>query len=131
LYYAHLYLMADEASFQAWAQHQTDIQHMDDNRGPDDSEDHLEVPHRPAQTSEAYSKAQLLEYWLLCDEMVDEAVDAMDLTEPDCGFSWYTMGKAEHQVVAIRHIQHHAAQLGARVRAMSAEGIDWVGGGRG
>ncbi|MCP3919248.1 MAG: hypothetical protein GY711_27225 [bacterium] len=50
LFYTHLYAMPDESSFHPWAQHQTDIQHMDDRPAPKEIEDLLELPHRPPQT---------------------------------------------------------------------------------
>jgi len=37
------------------------------------------------------------------------------------------MSKLEHQFVGIRHIQHHAAQLSDRLRAVTGKGIDWIG----
>jgi hypothetical protein len=43
------------------------------------------------------------------------------------GFPWYKMGTLEHQLVNIRHIQHHAAMLSARLREGAGIGIDWVG----
>jgi hypothetical protein len=63
--------------------------------------------------------------------MVDNAVDALDLWNPDCGFSWYKVSKLEHQIINIRHIQLGAAQLAARLRASLNVGVDWVGAGRG
>ena len=35
--------------------------------------------------------------------------------------------KLEHQLIAIRHIQHHTAQLMDRLRAAENVGVDWVG----
>src|SRR5262249_53380940 len=77
-----------------------------------------------------YTQAQVLEYWRVCDAMVDGAVDALDLESPESGFSWYSMSKLEHQFVNVRHIQHHAAQLCDRLRSAADIGIRWVGGGR-
>jgi hypothetical protein len=38
------------------------------------------------------------------------------------------MTKLEHQIVNIRHVQHHAAHLAARLRAGGvAEVVPWVG----
>jgi hypothetical protein len=68
----------------------------------------------------------VLEYWIVCDQMVDTAVDAIDLPSQESGFSWYPIPKLEHQLVDIRHIQHHAAQLADRIRASADIGIRWV-----
>jgi hypothetical protein len=75
---------------------------------------------------EPYTQVEVLEYWEFCDRMVDDAVDALDLDRADSGFSWYRMSKLEHQVVNIRHIQHHGAQLIDRVRSAAHVGIGWV-----
>jgi hypothetical protein len=107
LFFTHLYLQRDEAAFQRWAQH----------RGPDDGID-----------GAPYTQAQVLEYWSFCDRLVDDAVDALDLDSAECGFSWYRMSKLEHQLVNIRHIQHHSAQLADRLRSAADIGIKWIGG---
>jgi hypothetical protein len=78
-------------------------------------------------SADPYAQAQVLEYWSVCDAMVDGAVDALDLESRDSGFSWYSMSKLEHQLVNIRHIQHHAAQLSDRLRSAADIGIKWVG----
>jgi hypothetical protein len=36
------------------------------------------------------------------------------------------MTKAERYVNAIRHIQHHAAQLGLRLQLLTGQELDWV-----
>jgi hypothetical protein len=40
----------------------------------------------------------------------------------------HPVSRLEHQVVSIRHLQHHAAQLADRLRAWAGIGIDWVSG---
>jgi hypothetical protein len=102
---AHLYLQRDEAAFRLWEQH----------RGEGDG-----------IAGEPYTQAQVLEYWRFCDRMIDDAVDALDLDGSESGFSWYRMSKLEHQLVNIRHIQHHAGQLIDRVRSAADVGIRWV-----
>jgi len=125
LYYTHLYLQAKETDFRPWEHHQTGLQHMDDVPAPPELEDVLELPHRPPQTGVPYTKAEILAYWDLCDGMVDGAVDAHDLLDPECGFSWKKRSRAEHQVSSIRHIQHHTAQLGERLRSVAGIGVGW------
>ena len=73
-------------------------------------------------------RKQVLEYWSFCDRSVDGAVDALDLDSAESGFSWYRMSKLEHQLVNVRHIQHHGAQLADRLRSAADIGIRWVGG---
>ena len=59
--------------------------------------------------------------------MVEAAVDRLDLDAADCGFCWYQVSKLEHQLINIRHIQHHTAQLTDRLRSVSNVGVAWVG----
>ncbi len=127
LYYTHLYLHPRAEDFTPWEHHQTFIQDLDEYRAPPEIQDLCEHPHRPPQTGEPYTREQVLAYWELCDARVDDAVAALDLTAPECGFPWYDFTKAEHQFVTIRHIQHHTAQLGTRLREVAGAGIDWVG----
>jgi hypothetical protein len=123
LFFTHLYLQSDEAAFRPWAEHQSEVQH------PDGIAD---AP-RPGSTlpliPKPYTRAQALAYWDHCDRMVDAAVDALDLHNPQCGFPWYKMSKLEHQMVNLRHLQHHAAQLADRLRAAQDIGIRWRGAG--
>lgn len=109
LFFTHLYLQRDQASFQRWAQH----------RGDDDG-----------TAGDPYTQGQVLEYWSFCDRLVDDSVDALDLDSAESGFSWYPMSKLEHQLVNIRHIQHHGAQLADRLRSAADIGIKWVSSGR-
>jgi len=108
LFFAHLYLQQNETTFVLWSQHHGD------GDGTRDA---------------PYSKAQVLEYWSFVDQGVDGAVDLLDLESPESGFSWYNMSKLEHQLVSIRHVQHHSAQLADRLRSAADIGIKWVGSG--
>ena len=86
-----------------------------------------ELPHRPPKTGKPYTKEEVLAYWNICESAIDRAVDALDMTNPDCGFFWYKVSKIEHQLISLRHLQHHMAQLGDRIRAATNTGIGWVG----
>jgi hypothetical protein len=121
LFFAHVYLMPNKEAFRPWKGHQADVQHPDGIPGPADPNSSRPLLPRP------YTKAEVLAYWGVCDEMVDSAVDALDLESPDSGFSWYRMPKLEHQILNIRHIQHHTAQLADRLRFATDTGTRWVG----
>ncbi len=69
----------------------------------------------------------MLEYWQVCDEMVDAAVDRLDLDASECGFPWYRLPELDHQINNIRHIQHHAALLAGQLRLAAGRDIPWVG----
>lgn len=132
LYYSHLYLQPDESSFTPWEHHQTGLQDLDDVPGPPHLLEVLELRHRPPQTGVPYTKAQVMAYWGVCDGTVDEAIDAFDTASPETGFSWHDppRSKVQHHIEAIRHIQHHAAQLASRVHAASGASVEWIGSGR-
>jgi hypothetical protein len=121
LFFAHLYLQPNEAAFQPWEQHQGQVQHEDGQTGPSDPNSPLPLIPEP------YTRKQVLEYWSVCDAMVDPAIDALDLLSSESGFSWYKVSKLEHQIVNVRHIQLGAAQLSGRLRAALNVGVEWVG----
>jgi hypothetical protein len=121
LFLTHMYLQRDEAAFRPWDQHQAAVQNPDGIAGPPDPNSTLPLIPKP------YSKSQVLEYWTFSDQMIDDAVDKLDLENPHSGFSWYQMSKLEHQLVNLRHLQHHAAQLADRLRSTANVGIKWVG----
>lgn len=120
LYFAHLYLMPNEAAFRPWDGQQPETQHPDSIPGRADPDSRLPLIPEP------YSREQVLSYWSVCDGMVDTCIEALDLAQPDSGFWWYRMSKLEHQFVALRHIQHHAAQLADRLRAAADLATTWV-----
>ena len=121
LFFAHLYLQPNEGAFRPWEHHQAQVQHEDGLAGPADPDSTLPLIPEP------YTRAEVLTYWKFCDELVDGAVDALNLHDPLSGFSWYKVGKFEHQIINIRHIQHHTAQLADRLRSQADIGIKWVG----
>ena len=121
LFFAHVYSCRGEAEFVPWEHHQADVQYPDGIPGPPDPQSKLPLVARP------YTKDEALAYWHFVDARIDAAVDAMDLASPDSGFKWYRVPKLEHQLVNLRHIQHHTAQLATRLRTELDIGIDWVG----
>jgi hypothetical protein len=110
LFYTHLYLQANNRIFRPWEHHQRGIQHMN----------------RWRKTWRVYTRAEVLAYWRICEVMVDDAVDALNLTARQSGFSWYKIPKLEHQIVNIRHIQYHEAQLADRLRVAIGVGVGWA-----
>jgi hypothetical protein len=124
LFFAHLYLQPDEHAFRPWPRHQSNTQNPDGIPGEPDPNSALPLVPNP------YSKADVLDYWAFCDRQIDQWIDALDLSRADCGFHWYRVSKLEHQIVNIRHIQHHTAQLADRLRAAHGIGVRWAGSGR-
>ncbi len=121
LFFTHLYLQPNEEAFKPWEHHQSRVQHEDGLAGPRDPKSNLPLIPEP------YTKAEVSKYWNFCDEMVDGAVDTLNLQDPTSGFSWYKVSKFEHQLINIRHIQHHTAQLADRLRSTANVGTRWVG----
>jgi hypothetical protein len=118
LFFTHFYLQQDQQSFTPWARAREEGQFLgklpwDKNRLP--------------KPCEPYTQADLVEYWQACDGMIDAGVDKLDLSAPQCGFPWYKMPTLEHQILNIRHIQHHAAALSTRLRRGAQIEIQWVG----
>lgn len=115
LYYTHLYLQPSEAVFVPWEHHRPG--HHRFGTGPD-----------AAAALRPYSTDELRSYCLHCQDLVDSAVDRLDLAAPVSGFSWYRMSKLEHQFVNLRHTQHHIGQLADRLRQEADRGLRWIGG---
>ena len=121
LFFTHLYLQENYAAFRPWEHHQAKVQCSDGIAGPSDPASNLPLLPEP------YSKEQVLSYWQMCDDMIDGAVDALDLNSPESGFKTYPVPKLEHQLINLRHIQHHTAQLADRLRSAAGIGLGWVG----
>jgi hypothetical protein len=120
LFFTHLYLQSDHESFRPWQHHRDQYQFLGALPWP---------PHDKPADGEPYAKTQIVEYWSLCDAMIDVAVDGLDLDATECGFPWYKMPKLDHQINNIRHVQHHAAMLGGRLRLTAGTDFRWVGSG--
>lgn len=121
LFFAHMYSQPNEAAFRPWKHHVANVQYQDGIAGPPDPKSTLPL------LAEPYPKEQVLEYWAFVDAMIDATLDVTDLGSAESGFWWYPIPKLEHEIVNIRHIQHHTAQLADRVRTAANVGIDWVG----
>jgi hypothetical protein len=118
LFFTHMYLQPNHESFVPWAKHQEEAEDLGPFNGPDG-----QVP----KAARVFTRRELLDFWGECDAMVDGAIDRMDLEAADCGFPWYRMGKLEHQLVNLRHIQHHASALSTRLRMGHGTMVQWVG----
>lgn len=110
-FFAHFYLGPDEAAFCPWEHHRPGSESLD-------------AP--PEAMGEPYTRAQVLDYLSQCSAMLDPTIAALDLTSRDPGFSWYQVSKVEHQIINIRHIQHHAVYLSAALRASGQDPVTWI-----
>lgn len=116
LFYTDLYLQPSESAFVPWELHRPEHNFF---------QPRSKTPFTP------YSVDEIRAYCKRCDDMIDSAIDRLDLDAAESGFSWYRMSKLEHQFVSLRHIQHHTGQLAERIRQATGQGIDWAGGAAG
>ena len=117
LFFTHLYLQVEEPAFVPWKKHRDEYQFFESLPWP---------PHRAPKIGAPYSKTEILEYLALCQDEVEDKVDALDL-KADSGFNWLPINKLELQFYNIRHIQHHTGQLDDRLRNGAAINIRWIG----
>ncbi len=117
LLFTHFYLKPGVEGFQPWEGHREECESLERMPWP---------PHDMPRVVEPYTKAEMLEYWLAVDGMIDAGVDRLDLDAPECGFPWYRMPKLDHQILNIRHTQEHAAQIAEHCRLAGVD-VDWVG----
>ena len=115
LFYTDFYLQPSESVFVPWEHHRPE--HHRFMSGP-----------QASGSITPYSVEEIRACWIRCQDMIDSAVDRLDLSAPDSGFPWYKMSKLEHQFVNLRHLQHHTGQLAERIRQVTGRGIQWAGG---
>jgi hypothetical protein len=116
VFYTDLYSRQSDDDFQPWDKHRPETQFL--QQVPPDG--------RAPRLGEPYTKADVLEYLRIVVGQIGPTVDQLDLETTDCGFWWYKMPKLEHQMLNVRHTQHHAAQLADRLERATGYSIDWV-----
>jgi hypothetical protein len=119
LFYTHLYLHPSGQDFIPWTKHRENYNVMD-GRLP-------WPPHDPVQIGEAYTRAEVLEFWRVCYAAVDEMLVRIDLSSESSGFDWIPMSKLELQLYNLRHLQQHTGELMERLGSRAGIDIDWVG----
>lgn len=112
LYGTHLYLQDSHESFKPWKKHREGYDLLD--HIPEDGQQLI-----------PYSKAEILEYFDFCSNLIDEVVPNIDL-EADAGFEWIPFDKLELQIHSIKHIHHHTGQLYERLRTSGNISVEWV-----
>lgn len=118
LWFADLYLWRDDESFEPWPGHVDDHQHIGRYRSFENDD--------PPRIGTPTPRAQMLEFVEHVKARVRAGVTATPLTGPS-GFSWLKFSRLEAHVYNVRHIQHHAAQLVARLREHAGVEVEWVG----
>ena len=76
-----------------------------------------------------YSREGCLAYLAHCRVRMETVLAAEDagVLSGDCGFPRRNLSRLELHIYNIRHIQHHAAQLGLRNQLAGGEALRWVG----
>lgn len=126
LFFTDLYLGLDEESFQGQPFH---LRHKVLFAGLSLDVEPFEDP-----TPRRHDKASLLTYLEFCRRKATEVMAAETeetLTAP-AGVragGGQNYPRAELHIYNIRHVHHHAAQLGLRLRLDTGEGVEWVGSG--
>ena len=72
-----------------------------------------------------YARDDVLAYAAGLEGRLENCLAALDLTAATSGFSWYPVSELEHQLISLRHLQHHAAQLIARGREAGGDPGGW------
>jgi hypothetical protein len=106
LFYTHLYLATTLQSFKPWSKGKAGTNELKEGQGP-------------------YSKAEILEYFEVIGQQVEEQIDALDPDAPS-GFHWLPFNKVELQIYNIRHLQQHAGELFERLGVSNGIEVDWV-----
>jgi hypothetical protein len=119
-FYTQLYLCQEHADFAPWPGSPPEYAHLWDLEGDDE-------PYDMPQTTRALTQEETLAYITFVDGLLDSAIDSLDLTREDTGFSWYKeMSKMSHVLMNLRHTQGHIGQLS---ELLMAAGVDtpWRG----
>ncbi|NND34929.1 MAG: hypothetical protein HKN76_20250 [Saprospiraceae bacterium] len=114
LFFTNLYLFQHLDQRKNWINHRKEYQNVGESEG--------KTP---------YTRSELIEFTRELIRNLDKRLDQIDLNASDSGFFWYTVNKLEHQLVNLKHLQHHLAQLQDRLRNDQNEGISWIRDGSG
>lgn len=112
LFYAHLYVNASEAEFTPWEKHRSACRRLGEATEKDPLPD-------------AYAKADVLDYFVICSAEIEDKVPELPLDGPS-GFDWLPFNRLEVHFYNIGHIQHHTGQLAERLRTVCDIGVQWV-----
>jgi hypothetical protein len=118
LFYADLYLHQSEDGFEDQKFHRDHAAYF---RDYEEKADRLPV--------NFYDRSTTVEYLAHCmgkapTVMAEETEASLSGAS---GFHWRPGSRAEHHIYNVRHIQHHAAQLGLRHQLLGGEPLSWVG----
>jgi DinB superfamily len=118
LFCLDMYLSRNEASFRPPAFHRKNYQFLGKTPPPSQVAVIAGVP---------YEKPIIDGYLKACRKKASQAIagETTDTLAGPSGFDWIPTSRLELHLYNIRHIQHHAGQLSARLRKSIGAGADW------
>jgi hypothetical protein len=119
LFYTDFYLSPDEQSFRPQPFHRENYNFL----GPQ-----AWAPHLKVVTDQPYDKQTLLAYLDDCRAKAKRTLDReteATLAGPS-GFHWVQLPRLELHLYNLRHVQHHAGQLGAALRRQQDRAVEWA-----
>ena len=86
---------------------------------------------QPRKQQLLYPRSGVKAYLAHCRSKASSVVfaETAEILSARCGFQHREFSRAELHIYNIRHIQHHAAQLGLRLRLDFGQQIPWIGSG--
>lgn len=109
-YFTDRYLQESAKGFQAWDKHVESLQNLWGKP--------KELP--------MLSREEVLEYVDILVADLERRISETDLDATKSGFPLYKMGKAELQILNLRHLQHHVGQLSELLLSRGID-IEWAG----
>ena len=121
LFFADYYLHGGQADFREQGFHR-------DN--PSLFQDYEELEWREPRNR--YDRSLCIAYLEFCFEKCEAVLsrESLAVLNGPSGIDEKPFSRAELHVYTIRHIQHHAAQLGLRLQAIDGQELGWVSSGR-
>ena len=111
LYYTDLYLHPSPGDFTPWSGHDPEVPQL----------------WNPPKVIEPYTQDQMSGYLKDLRGRVKGRLDALDLAEADCRFSYYKgFSRIDHQLVNLRHLGGHVGQLSEILMSRGVD-TDWIG----
>ena len=119
LFYADVYLGRDSMPFKDQPFHKL---HSDAFADYEEFEDRKPI--------RLYEKAFCQDYFKFCIDKVDAMLESETLESfaGESGIDFRHCNRMELYIYGVRHIQHHAAQLGLRIQQINGKEMKWVSG---
>jgi hypothetical protein len=115
LFYADLYLSRDISEFRSQVFH---IEYKNIFK------DYEELEWKKPEN--IYTRDEIILYYDFCRNKVKEYFIKINESDLDKKSNYKNMTMIEALIEIIRHIQHHAAQLGLRVQQITGKELEWI-----